>query len=264
MKKYWVVMKMSIARLLAYRFNFFLGRLRNIIVLLLFYYVWRDLTLKSGVFAGYSEAELVTYVFGANLLRSIIFGPQSRDIAEEINQGIFSKYLVMPINYFWFNFCRELGLRFVHLFSAVAEVAVFAFILQARLLPPADFKTAALAAASVFLAIGLYFTLSFLVNLLAFWSREAMGPRFLFEWFLEFASGAYFPLNILPKAFFSALSFLPFFYILYLPLSLYLGKLSSSEIGMGFSRQFGWIIVFGSLAYLTWQKGLKRYTGEGI
>ena len=264
MRKYWVVLKMSIDRMFAYRFNFFLGRLRNIIFLLLLFYLWRSLTLKSGIFAGYSEAELVTYVFGANLLRSVIFGAQSRDIADEINQGIFSKYLVMPVNYFWFNFCRELGQRLVHLFSASVEVIIFAFILKARLAAPADVKTMLLCLTAIVLAVFLYFILSFFVSLLAFWSREAMGPRFLFEWILEFASGAYFPLDILSRAIFTALSFLPFFYIIYLPISIYLGKLNSLEIYLGLGRQIGWIIVAGSLTYLAWQQGLKKYTGEGI
>ena len=51
-----------------YRLNFVLGRFRNIIVLLLLFYVWRSLTLKTGTFAGYSDTELITYVFAVNIL----------------------------------------------------------------------------------------------------------------------------------------------------------------------------------------------------
>ena len=171
MRKYWTVFKLSWGRMLAYRFNFILGRLRNVIFLLLLFYVWRSLTIETGSFAGYTELELITYVFGVNLIRSIIFGSQSRDIAEEINSGIFSKYLTQPVNYFWFNFWREVAQRVIHLISAILEVVLFATILKVGLFIQTDWILLSLFILSIGLSVMLYFILSFLVSLIAFWSR---------------------------------------------------------------------------------------------
>ena len=263
-KKYITIFKISWSRALVYRFNFLLGRLRNIIVLLLLYYVWTSLTYKTGVFAGYTDIELITYVFGINILRSIIFGTQTREIAGEIDSGELSKYLVMPVNYFWFSFCRELAQRLINLISAILEVLIFVFILKAKIALQVDFKILLFFSVSVVLAVFVYFIFSFLISLIAFWSREAMGPRFLYEWLLEFSSGAYFPLDILTIGVYQALSYLPFIFMIFFPISIYLGRFSSIQILQGIVWQIAWIIIGAILCKIAWEKGLKKYSGEGI
>ncbi len=121
-RKYWVMFKISWQKELEYRFNFFLGRLRNILVMLLLYYVWLTVTKKSGKFAGYLQTELITYVFGINILRAVIFGAQSKQVASVINDGSFSTYLTMPINYFARTFSAEFAQRSLSLVTALAEV----------------------------------------------------------------------------------------------------------------------------------------------
>ena len=262
--KYLVVLKSSIARIFSYRLNFFLGRLRNIVVLLLFYYVWKGLTVATGSFAGYTEMELITYVFGVNILRSIILGGNTRDLVEEINNGIFSKYLTEPLNIWWYEFYRDLGHRLLHLFSAFVEGAFFIWILQVDLLWQQNFVFLGFSILASLLAVLLYQSLTFFITSMAFWTREAMGPRFLFDWVLEFASGSYFPLSILSPGWFIFLGKLPFFYIIFFPLSIYLGNYSLSSIIIGLVWQVLWIGVMYMLNSIFWDKGLKRYSGEGI
>ena len=182
----------------------------------------------------------------------------------EINDGTFSRYLVQPINYFWVVFWRELAEKCLNLVSAVFEIIIFVLLVGSPFFWQTDLSVLALFFISVVLAFILYFILSYLVSLIAFWSREAMGPKFLFEWFLEFSSGIFFPLSILPKLFFISLSILPFAYLVYSPLRIYLGKAGIHEIVNGFLLSIFWIIAIGLLTRLTWIKGLKKYSGEGM
>lgn len=264
MGKYLTIFKISWETRLAYRFDFLVGRFRNIVVLLILYYIWNTLSQNIDKFAGYERGELFTYVFGAIILKSIILGSQSRQMAIEINNGTFSRFLVQPINYFWVVFWRELAEKCLNLVSAVFEIIVFVLIVGAPFFWQSDLLILALFLASAVFAFILYFILSYLVNLIAFWSREAMGPRFLFEWFLEFSSGIFFPLSILPKLFFISLSILPFAYLIYFPLRIYLGKADVYEIVSGFLLSIFWIIAIGLLTRLAWLKGLKKYSGEGM
>ncbi|MCL5965760.1 MAG: ABC-2 family transporter protein [Deltaproteobacteria bacterium] len=264
MKKYWRIYKVSWQRHLAYRFNFVLGRIRNVIVLLLLYFVWLNLTKASGRFAAWSGPELFTYVFGVTLLRSVIFGAQSREAAQEINDGTFSTYLLKPASHFWLVFFRELAERTLNLIAAVGEVLLLAFVLDVSFVPPPGGTRLLLFVVSCVLALFLYFVMSYTVSLFAFWSREAMGPRFLYEWILEFASGAYFPLDILSRPFRMALQALPFSGLIYLPVTIYLGRHSASEAGAMILFQMVWLAVLSASARLVWRRGLKRFTGEGI
>lgn len=93
MGKYFYSFFLSLEQYTHNRLEFFLGRLRNIIVLILLYYVWIGVSSATGKFSSFTTNELVTYVLLANILRSFIFGAQSRRIAIEINDGIFSVYL---------------------------------------------------------------------------------------------------------------------------------------------------------------------------
>jgi ABC-2 type transport system permease protein len=264
MKKYWVVFKISWQKELEYRFNFLLGRLRSIVVLLLLYYLWYALTSATGTFAGYTQSELITYVLGANILRSIIFGTQSRLMATEINDGTFSIYLVKPVNHFLLVFFRELAQRSLYAVTAVVEVTIFAVLVHAHILYQVHWYWWVLSLLSAALAVVLYFLISYAMNLIAFWSREAMGPRFLFEWFLEFASGAYFPLDILSKLPFAFFARLPFLYVLYFPISVYLGRCTLGQVAAGVGMQLVWIGVGAYTAKRVWTRGLMRFTGEGI
>lgn len=264
MKKYFAIFKTSWANELEYRVAFFLARTRNIIYLLLLYYVWLSLSKATGRFAMYSTEELTTYVFGAHLLRSIIFGAQSRLTAFEINDGTFSTYLVKPVSHFWFVFWRELAQRAIYLISAISEIIIFVLLTKAQFIFQNQWKLLLLFVAVIFGALFLYFFLTYLVSLFAFWSREAMGPRFLFEWFLEFGSGAFFPLDILSKTLLITFQFLPFAYLMYFPLKIYLGKWYFWQIVTGIGIQLVFITITAGLVWIVWRRGLKRYSGEGI
>ena len=263
-RKYWVIFKISGQKELEYRFNFFLARLRNVLVMLLLYFVWLTLTRKSGRFAGYSQTELITYVFGINIFRSVIFGTQSRQVASDINDGMLSAYLTMPINYFVRTYSAELAQRCLYAMTALGEVLLFSFLFKVDLLIQRDAAIMAFFTVSIVLASTLYFLLSYAISLLAFWSREAMGPKFLFDWVLEFASGAYFPLDILSPALFTVLAFLPFASIMYLPMQIYLGRAGMHGAMQGIALQYAWIALFGPTAFWVWKRGLKKYTGEGM
>lgn len=241
-----------------------MGRARSIIVLLLLYYIWAGLALKTGHFAGYSSVELVTYVFGVSILKSVIWGPHLDRTAQEINEGIFSKYLCMPLNFAMFVFFRELAERVIYLLTSIFEIIIFAFILRADIFYQTDSKTWLFFSISVILANILYFILSFLISLLAFWSRESHGPAFLFKWTLEFTSGEFYPLDIVWPGLFLWLTFLPFAYILFYPMMIYLGRITGVEIIRIMGMQVLWIFIFAGITFFVWKKGLRKYSGEGI
>jgi len=262
--KYWVIFKIGWQQELEYRFNFFLGRLRNIIVMLLLYFVWLTLTSVSGRFAGYTRSELITYVFGINVLRSVVFGAQTKLVASEINEGAFSKYLTMPVSHFMRTFSVELAQRSLYGATSLLEVLIFSYLLRVELVFPRNLMILTLSITSVALASLLYFLMSYAMSLVAFWSREAMGPRFLFDWFVEFASGAYFPLDILSPALFEALGFLPFASIIFLPMQIYLGRIGPSGALQAILLQVGWVILLSPAVLSVWKRGLRKYTGEGM
>lgn len=246
-----------------YRISFLIGRSRHVFSMLILYFLWKTLAV-DGNFAGYSGDELVLYVILSNLIQSIIFGFQSKSMPQEMNDGTFTMYLVKPVSHFLYNFFLELAQKILNLFSSIIEVGIFIFILKINLNIHFDWHFLLFFLLSMFLAVILYSLMIYFVNLIAFWSREAMGPRFLFDWILGLTSGSYFPIDILTRKIFILLNFLPFAYIVYFPIEIILGRLNYPDITRIVGIQFMWMLLFGFLVLITWRKGLKKYSGEGI
>lgn len=264
MRTYLRACSIAFSQQLVYRTNFIFGRLRNIIVLLLQYYLWLTVSSTTGAFASYTKLELMTYVFGTHLLVAFVFGWQSREIAREIDSGELSRDLVRPLHHGLYFYFRELAERMLFLVFACAEVALVAQILDVDLMVQTQAFYLGMFLLSVFFAHILYYLLSYLFSLLAFWTREAMGPRFLFEWVLEFAAGRYFPLSIVSAGWLVALHSLPFLYLLYMPMEIYLGRMAPAQVLGALGIQLLWIGAIGLLATVAWRTGLRRYSGEGM
>src|SRR3989344_5410510 len=116
---------------------------------------------------------------------------------------------------------------------------------------------------SVILSLFIYFFLNFLLGLIAFWSPEVWAPRFIFITLLGFFAGSLFPLDILPGTLYEIMKFLPFTYLLYFPLKIYLGQLNLSQILSGLAISIFWVFAIYFLVKYFWQKGLKSYTAYG-
>lgn len=262
MKKYLHVFRLALSNQFVHRFNFVFGQLRQLVVLLLLYYVWSSLTRSSGQFAGYTTDQFMTYVFGVVILRAIVFGGQGRELASDINSGTFSTHLLKPIHVLGYYYTRELAERFVLTWIAFVEVALIVSVFHIDILHPTSVIHGVVVVLSFLFAHVLYVFLSILVSLLAFWTREAMGPRFFFEWVLEFASGAYFPLTIVGGSLYVLLRALPFFYLIFFPMSLYIHPLQAWYIPI--AVQVLWIVIVGFGVSFVWRRGLRAYTGEGV
>ena len=91
------------------------------------------------------------------------------------------------------------------------------------------------------------------------------GSHFIFILFaFEYLAGGHlFPLNILPPAVAQALEYTPFPYLLFFPVSIYLGQRSSAALGQGLLIQAGWVLFAYALARFVWNRGIRKYSAVG-
>lgn len=263
MKKYLQILKITWQEYFLYRLNFVMWRVRAVFQLLTVYFLWGAILTGRGEIFGWSQSLILTYILGTSLLRSLVLATRTYDVAEEINQGNLSNFLLRPINYFRYWFARDLADKIFNLSFALLELTVLFFLLR----PPIFWQTNPWILLIFILAITLgaflYFLTSFSLSLLAFWTPDVWAPRFLFLIFLEFFAGALFPLDILPRPLFSVLQFLPFSYFLYFPLKIYLGKLFGWQIILGFILGIFWLVLIFQMLQLIWRQGLKIYGAWG-
>jgi ABC-2 type transport system permease protein len=105
---------------------------------------------------------------------------------------------------------------------------------------------------------------SILIGFLSFWATEIAGIYYCLKTIIKFMSGTFFPISLLPLFFVKASYFLPFVYTIYIPVQLYLGKISFAEGLRGLAIEMLWLVVLYVIIKIVWRLGLKRYESVGI
>lgn len=263
MSKYLLVIKNTWNEILTYRLNFVMWRLRTIFQFLTIYFLWLAIIPAKGEVFGWSQSLILTYILGGALLTSTIFSTRTHEIGDNIVKGDLSIFLVRPINYFAYWFSKDVGDKLMNISFALVELTILFLILRPPIFIQTDpFYTVA-SLVAIILALFLYFLLGCLLGLVGFWSSEVWAPRFIFFILITFFAGGLFPLDILPEPLFAVFEYLPFTYLLYFPLKVYLGGLDQLQVLKGLLASFLWIILLSLVVHSVWQKGLKIYTAYG-
>jgi ABC-2 type transport system permease protein len=196
-------------------------------------------------------------------MTSIVIATRTAEIGDQINNGTLSNFLIRPISYMKYWFARDLGDKAMNLVFSVVEITLLIIIFKPNLFIQNQPQYIAIAFVSALISMTMYFYFNYLLGLLGFWSNEIWGPRFIFWILLNFFAGSLFPLDILPNTIFNILKFLPFTYLLYFPLKIYLGQLETYAIIEGLIISILWTFILYFVVKLTWNKGLKVYGAEG-
>ncbi|MBI4080899.1 MAG: ABC-2 family transporter protein [Candidatus Levybacteria bacterium] len=263
MKLYWQIAKNTWDQAVAYRASFVIYRLRNILWVLTLYFLWIVVLPENTTLFGYNRAQIITYVLGTSLLSSVVLATRSQDIASDINEGNLSNFLLRPMGFFRYHFARDLGDKAMNISFAVVEIAVLFFFLRPPLFLQTNLFILFLTLLAIAVGVVLFFFFGVLLGLIGFWSNETWGPRFIFYQLLTFFAGNLFPLDILPKQVFRFIELLPFPYLLYFPMKVYLGQLAPLAVYKGISIAVVWVFLMYGITRFVWLKGLRVYTAQG-
>src|SRR5258708_4648991 len=125
MSKYLTIFNLSWQNEFIYRLNFILWRLRNVLRFLMIYFLWTGIFVSNGHVFGYSQSQMLTYVFLLMIVATFVWSAPSADnIGSEIASGDLSNYLLKPINYLTFWFTRDLSSKALNLAFAAVEITV--------------------------------------------------------------------------------------------------------------------------------------------
>ncbi|KKU88836.1 MAG: hypothetical protein UY18_C0008G0043 [Microgenomates group bacterium GW2011_GWF2_47_9] len=261
MKKYWSIFKITLQEYFVYRLNMIMWRVRQIFVFLIPFFIWKSVLGEGGDIYGYTFASVITYLFGTTVIRSLVMGSRSVDLGWMINSGYLTIPLMRPIGTFRLLFVRDLADKLYNLSFILIEIPLLLYFFRPPVFLQSDISAILFFLLSLLMAILIYFYINIIFGSLAFWSRDVWAPRFLLMVIMEFATGAMFPLDMLPDIGRKLALLTPFPYLLYVPMKIYLGQ--DSHIALSLGLAFGWLILLWYLTRRIWQKGLKLYEAEG-
>lgn len=257
------IIRTTFAEYSAYRLNFVLWRVRMLMQLLVVYFLWHAVFSNTTVIAGYEQSQMLTYILASSLVRTLVLSTTTMEIGEVINRGNLSNFLVKPLNIWKYYGARDVADKLINVFFAFFEVIFIFLLLRPSVHVEVNGFILATTIFAVFGGIILYFLFSTLLGFLAFWTPDIWAPRFLSFVLMEFFAGTLFPLDILPSGLFMISRLLPFGYLVFFPVRLFLGQAHVSEVLSGFLISITWILVLYSINRVVWKKGLQTYTAEG-
>jgi ABC-2 type transport system permease protein len=266
MIKYLVVFKLAWIERMAYRLNFFMEILSGIFSSLIVIFLWIAIYRYSGkeIIGGYSLSEMITYLLGGGLINSFILTTaENPETSQNIQDGTLSNLLIKPISPYWLWFARDFGSKaFFFLLGLVGYIVVSIFFMNHIKFAP-NIEVFILFGISLILSSILQFLIFESLSLLSFWVENTYGLRFTMRVIMEIIGGAIIPISFFPQLLQKIFFILPFPFLIYLPMKIYLGKIALDQVFLEFLKEGGWILGLGILNLMVWKKGIKHYVAMG-
>ncbi|MBU4501249.1 MAG: ABC-2 family transporter protein [Nanoarchaeota archaeon] len=263
MRKYVGIIKSGFKVAIAYRFEFFVTLITAPISLIVFYFLWKSIFEYTGVgiLQGFTFTEMVSYYLLNLVVGFFTWSRIERWMEEDIRYGHMIKDLLKPVNYFFQAFYFELGLSALGI--VVQAIPFFIIGLVFFDLVMASWINIAFFVVSLLLAHILYFLISYIIGLTAFWFQRIEGLSRAKKPIIHFLSGGLIPLTFMPLMFQDISKFLPFQYIRFIPISFYLGKYELNSMFTLLAIQVIWVLLLYTLAHVMWNNAFKKFAGAG-
>jgi ABC-2 type transport system permease protein len=264
--KYFFVLKLVWMERLTYRVNFFMEVLSGILSSLIVVFLWIAIYRSAGkeIIGGYSIGEMVTYLLGGGLINTFILTTaENPETSQNIQDGTLSNLLIQPISPYGLWFSRDFGSKsFYFLLGLIGYLVVFFFFRQ-YLVFSLNWGHLLFFMSALLLAALLQFFIFESLSLLSFWIENTYGIRFTMRVIMEVIGGAIIPLSFFPEVLQKIFFVFPFPYLIYLPMNIYLGKISLSQVPLELLKEAGWIVGLAVLNLIIWKKGIKQYVSMG-
>lgn len=262
--KWWQTIKVHWSNLLVYRTNFILMIVGPVLVFMfvkvsLWYSIFQgDMTKVIG---NYTLSEMLSYHLWTMVVMLISRSYNFGKLSEDIRLGKVSTYLIYPFSLWEFQAASFVGRFCVQFIIALFTLGTLFWVFP-QFFPgvPLEgfFKGLALC-----LVVGIFwFSLQYLIGLLAFWLEETWVIAVISETVFQLLSGNIIPLDLFPQWAEKLLAYTPFPYITFFPVKVFMGAevdFTSVIVNLIF-----WILLLNILVAMVWRIGLKLYTGAGM
>lgn len=260
--------RLAFLKFLAYRLRYYTGVVSYTIFVAGHYYLYRALYAGraaeglDATIGGLTVRETITYVAISWIGRSLYFNNISRDLARLVSEGEIAMHLIKPFHLptvMLFEAVGEAGFRLVMFTIPIMVVVVPLFGVGA----PASLPALGWTLVSFALSLVIYSQLGFLVGCLAFAMKNIQGVLRAQMVGMDFLTGVIVPFTFFPGWFQSAVAWLPFQCISYVPVMIYLGKRTGPDLAAGLLAQAGWAVALWLAARAVWRVALRRVTVQG-
>lgn len=264
MKLYIELIKNQFKSGLTYRFNYFTELVGKMLSIFAQFFIWKALLMKNSVntlFGTIDFSNMVTYIIISSIIATITSNSVIVEVNSKIRSGQISLDFIKPMNFKLYMFSDSIGKNLYQLLFFLVPVLVLSLLIFGIQIPQLSHFVLFILATIGGLFVN-YF-LCFCLGLLGFWFTQVwVLNRFLND-FIRLFSGALIPLWFFPSVFLTISEYLPFRFIYFVPISIFLGKYEISKCLILILEQLIWIVILYLLSEFIWKKAVHKLVVQG-
>ena len=246
-----------------YRANLIMYLLYWLVSPIIYLAVWTSIANSKGSVNGLTANDFTTYYLTLLIVDQITSNIVIHTFAYKIQDGTLSGELVRPIHPMLTNaLVNNIAFKGLTIMGFIPVWGLLYFVFRP------DYASVTLA--GVLLAvpamiIGFFvsFLLSASITSLAFWTTRVYSIHEFYYALILLFSGQFVPLTLMPKLIQDIAQFLPFQLLIYFPIQLILGKLSTAQMLQGYLMGAIWLAIAITVFNLVWRNGVKRFSAVG-
>lgn len=262
MTKYLQLLKLSWQNGFVYRVSLLMWRFRQFLSSVMALTVWSVIFSSQDSVLGYSQDQMITYIFLSAFLQSFILATALNGLSGRVYSGEISGLLLKPVNLFYYLASEDIADKLRNVLFIIIETGAL-YLMYTPLIPlPTPLHALLFLVATVMGAI-MNFIINLLFGAIGFWSPDTWGPKFMFFILVEFSAGKLFPLDVLPEVIRNALYFTPLPFFSFFQTQIFLGRIDMGEIIKQLLILAGWIVGLYFINKKVWNEGIKDYAAAG-
>jgi viologen exporter family transport system permease protein len=246
-----------------YRANLIMYLLYWLVSPIIYLAVWTSIANSKGSVNGFTANDFVTYYMTLLIVDQVTSNIVIHTFAYKVQDGTLAGELIRPIHPMLTNaLVNNIAFKALTIIGFIPIWIILFFLYKP------DYSHLALtgiliAIPAMIMGFLVGFLLSAAITSLAFWTTRVYSIHEFYYAMILLFSGQFVPLPLMPKLIQDVAQYLPFQLLIYFPIQLILGKLSSTQIIQGYVAGTIWLIVAISVFNWIWRNGVKRFSAVG-
>jgi ABC-2 type transport system permease protein len=227
-------------------------------------FIWKSVYATRHSISGLTLDQMITYFAIAALINYAIMDFADWNLQMLIHTGKFMTYILRPMSHIYFAFSQKVGHRILGITIELLPVyIILAFVFKIRLFPAQPFW----AVLSIILGFIMMFLIDYCVGITAFWLTRTSGIRRMFLLLRDVCSGVLLPLALFPDSIQKLFFVLPFQFIAYVPVRVFIGSYELAGLKLTIPQIVGLqafaTIIMVFFTFWFYKKGIQKFTGVG-
>jgi ABC-2 type transport system permease protein len=246
-----------------YRANLIMYLLYWLVSPIIYLAVWTSIANSKGSVSGFTANDFVTYYMTLLVVDQITSNIVIHTFAYKVQDGTLAGELIRPIHPMLTNaLVNNIAFKALTIIGFI-PIWIILFFLYRPDYSHLTLTGILIAIPAMIMGFLVGFLLSAAITSLAFWTTRVYSIHEFYYAMILLFSGQFVPLPLMPKLIQDVAQYLPFQLLIYFPIQLILGKLSSAQIIQGYVVGTIWLLVAISVFNWIWRNGVKRFSAVG-